>query len=201
MKLLFLRSQLVDVEFSAGDRGNFGNVELGFDRRMGRRRALRWRRNLLSGSSSAGLRNAGGRTNGSWRRFGSGMANGVGDSLFERATRPGLQGQGGKTRKNVESRGKRGGGSLCAKHGRERIGGFAARTGGHQVVDGLMELVAGALDALEVVAQGSGDGLFHSAGFRCHACSKGRFARFSPVLPFWGLGVGASTGWGLGVSK
>ena len=118
MKLLFLRSQLVDVEFGAGDRGNFGDVELGFDRRIGRRRALRWRRNLLSGSSGAGLGNAGGRTNGSRRRLRSGMANGVGDSLFERATRPGLQGQGGKARKNVECRGKRSGRSLRAKHGR-----------------------------------------------------------------------------------
>ena len=201
MKLLFLRSQLVDVEFGAGDRGNFGDVELGFDRRMGRRRALRWRRNLLSGSSGAGLGNAGGRTNGSRRRLRSGMANGVGDSLFERATRPGLQGQGCKARKHVESRGKRSGSSLRAKHGRERIGRFAARTGGNQVVDGLMELVAGALDALEVVAQGSGNGLFHGAGFGCHTCSKGRFARFSPVLPFWGVGAVASTGWGWGVSK
>jgi len=46
MKLLFLRSQLVDVEVGFRDWADIGDVELGFDRRLGDR----------SGSGGPGFR-------------------------------------------------------------------------------------------------------------------------------------------------
>src|SRR5258708_5057652 len=57
---------------------------------------------------------------------------------------------------------------LGAKHRGKRVGGLAAGAGSNNVVDGLLKLLAGALNALEVVAQGASNGLFDRVGFRCH---------------------------------
>jgi hypothetical protein len=188
MKLLFLRSQLVDVEVGFGDGANVGDVELGFDRGFGNGR----------GSGGFGFRKAGGRTSRRRGRFWSDAVDGFGDFLFERAARAGLHGHGGEAGKNFEGRGERGGGGLGAKHRGKRVGGPAAGAGGNNVVDGLLEFVTGALDALEVVAESTSNCLFDGIGFRCHTGYWGRFARCSPVLSLWGAEEGASTGRGGG---
>jgi hypothetical protein len=88
MKLLFLRSQLVDVEVRFRNWADFGDVELGFDA------GFRGRLDSGRGSRSGGfwLRVAGSRTR--WRRggFGSDAADRLGDFFFERASRAGLEG-------------------------------------------------------------------------------------------------------------
>jgi len=65
---------------------------------------------------------------------------------------------------------------LRAKHGWKRVGGPAAGAGGDDVADGLMKLVGGALDALEILAESARDGLVNGArwiGVVWHACISG----------------------------
>jgi len=96
MKLLFLRSQLVDVEVSFRNGADFGDVELGFDVGFGNR----FDAGRRSGSGGLWRRMAGGRTR--WRRrlLGGAAADGFGDFLFERASRAGLHRHGGKASEN-----------------------------------------------------------------------------------------------------
>jgi hypothetical protein len=164
MKLLFLRSQLVDVEVGFRYGANFGDVQLGFDLRLGNRFDA-GRRNRCGGLwfGMAGSGALGGR-----RRFGSDAADSFGDSVFERASRAGLEGHCRETCKDFESRGERGRRSLGAKHWWKRVSRFAAGAGGDYVVDGLLKFVAGALNALQVVAESASNGLFDGIGFRCH---------------------------------
>jgi hypothetical protein len=173
---------------------DFGDVELGFDTWFGNRLDA----GVGGRSGSLWLRVAGGRARWSCRRLWSNAANGFGDFLFEWAARAGLQGHGCEAGKNFESSRERRGSGLGAKHGGKRIGRLAAGAGRDDVVDGLLKLVTGALNALEVVAESASDGLFNSVGFRCHSRYRGRFARYSPVLPLWGVGGGASTARGRG---
>jgi len=165
MKLLFLRSQLADVEVGLGNGADIGDVKLGFDLGLGNRFDAGRSR---SGRGRLGFVIAGSRT--SWRRgrFGCDAVDGFGDFLFERAARAGLHGHGGKAGKNFEGRGERGCRGLGAKHGRKRVGRLAAGAGRYDVVDGLLEFVTGALNALEVVAESASNGLFDGIGFRCH---------------------------------
>jgi hypothetical protein len=114
------------------------------------------------------LRIAGGRARWHGSGFGSDAADGLGDFFLERTARAGLKGHGRETCKNFKSGGQRRGGGLRAKHGGKRVGGLAARASGDDVIDGLLKLVAGALDALKVVAESASDGLFDGVGFRCH---------------------------------
>ena len=201
MKFLFLRSQPVDVEFAVGGgRLADGNLDFhGRRRRLGARSGdwgWRWLENCgvrfwdtfcRTGGDRWGLR--------------SDTANGLRNLFFQWAARTGLQGQCREARKDIEGRGERCGSRLRAKHGWKGVSGLAAGAGGDDVVNGLLEFFASALDALEIIAKGAGDGLFHSVGFRCHADMKGCFARFSPVLPLWRGGERASTGRGRGVSN
>jgi len=92
MKLLFLRSQLVDVEVSLGNVAGFRDVQLGFDLGLGGRLDTGRR----SRNGCLWFRIAGSRTR--WRRrgFGSDAAHGFGDFFFERAARAWLQGHGGE---------------------------------------------------------------------------------------------------------
>jgi hypothetical protein len=194
MQLLFLRSQLVDIEFAVRGAADFGDVELGFDAGFGS-----WFDARCSGRSGGfGLRIAGGRARGRRRRFGSDAAHGFGDFVFKRASGAGLQRHGRKAGKNFESGGERRGGGLRAKHRGKSIGGLAAGAGRYDVVDGLLEFVTGALNALQIVAESASNGLFDDIWFRCHTLYWGRFARCSPVLPLWSAGGGASTGRGRG---
>src|SRR5215472_3646886 len=157
MKFLFLRSQLVDIEFGGRDGLSLGSIEIGFDGRWRNRRAWRWKGCQLRigdarfGSRGAGRGKAGCRADRGRGRFKRNLADGFGDSFFERAAGAGRQSQSGETREDVEGGGKRSGSGLRAKHGREGVGGLAAGAGGDHVVDGLVEFVAGALDALKVV--------------------------------------------------
>jgi hypothetical protein len=175
MKLLFLRSQLVDIEFRFGGWDDFGDVKLGFyDLGSGWRRLntrSRSGRGRGSGHGGAGLGNAGYRADGwswcgCWRWIWNSAANGLGDLFFEEAAGAGLQRERGETRKNFESGGEGGGRGLGAKHWRKGVGGLAAGTSGDNVVDGLLKLVARALNALEIVPQDASYGLFDSVGFR-----------------------------------
>ena len=163
---MFLRSQLVDIEVGGGNGADFGDVEFGLDPGLGHR----FDTGRRSRSGSFRLRVAGGRAR--WRGWGRGLgsdaADGFGDFVFERAAGAGLQGYGRETCENFEGGGERRGGSLGAKHGGKRIGRLAAGAGGDYIVDGLLEILAGALNALEVVAKGASNGLFDSVGFRCH---------------------------------
>jgi hypothetical protein len=194
MKLLFLRSQLADVEVGLGDGADLGDMKFRFNLGLGDRFDAGSRRR----SGGLGFRITGSRASGRMRRLGRNAADGFGDFLFERAAWAGLHGHGGKAGKNFEGCGERCGGGLRTKHRGKRVGGFAAGTGRYDVVDGLLEFVTGALDALEVVAESASDGLFDGIGFRCHTGYWGRFARCSPHLPLWGAGRGASTGRGRG---
>jgi len=198
MKLLFLRSQLVDVEIGLGAGADVGDVELGFDLGLGNRFDATRRSRSCSGCGRLWFGIAGSRTG--WRcgRFGCDAVDGFGDFLFERTARAGLHGHGGEAGKNFEGRGERGCRGLGPKHGRKGVGGLAAGTGRNDVADGLLEFVTGALNALYVVAESASNGLFDGIGFRCHTRYWGRFARCSPVLPLWGAGGGASTGRGRG---
>jgi hypothetical protein len=90
VKLLFLRSQLVDVEVGFRDGAYFGDMELGLDTGLG------GRFDTGRGSWSGGLwlRIAGSRTCRRRRGLGSDAAHGFGDFFFERASRAGLEGHG-----------------------------------------------------------------------------------------------------------
>ncbi len=195
---MFLRSQLVDVEVGFGDGTHVGDVQFGFDVRLGD--GFDPRRGNLGRSRGGGLGFgiAGGRARRRCLRFRSDAADGFGDSVFERAARAGLHGHCGETCKNFEGRGERGCRGLGTKHWGKRVGGLAAGAGRYDVVDGLLKFVAGALNAFQVVAESASNGLFDGIGFRCHTLYWGRFARCSPVLPLWGAGGGASTGRGRG---
>ena len=199
MKFLFLRSQLVDVEFAGGGGCDFGDVEFGFDVSFGDRLDARSRSGWSGGARFWDTGSGTGRSRSRCRRFGSDAADGFRDFFFERAARAGLQRQGGETRENFESRGERSRCSLGAKHGRESVGGLAAGASRDDVVDGLLELVASALNALEVVPQSARDGLFDRVGFGCHTCLLGVLPDFLPFChcggwrrerqPFGGGGV------------
>src|SRR5260370_12995789 len=164
MKLLFLRSQLVDVEFGVRNGADFGDVQLRFDAAFGNR--------LAAGSVRRGggfwFRIAGGRTRRGRGRFGSEGADCFSYLVFERASRAGLEGHGRETCQNFESSGERGCSGLGAKHRGKRVGGLAAGTSSDNVVDGLLKLLAGALNVLYVVAANASNGLFDRVGFRCH---------------------------------
>src|SRR4029077_2479273 len=134
--------------------------------------------------------------------FLSKRANGPGDFFLEGATRARLQCHGNEARQDFEGGGKRGGGGLRAKHGRQGIGGAAAGAGGDDIVDGLVQRFVVALKAFQVIAKRPGYGLFNRIGFGCHA----DFGAFCPGFSYLSLGSGrgsASTvggaGWPQGV--
>ena len=184
MKLLFLRSQLADVEVGFRDGADIGDVKLGFDVGFGDLFYAARRRRSWGGG--LGCRVAGCRTSRRGRNFGSDAADGFGDFLFERAALAGLHGHGREACENFESGGERCGSGLGAKHRRKRIGGLAAGAGGDDVVYGLLKLFAGALNALEVVAESASNGLFDGIGFWCHTLYWGVLP---DVLPFCHCGV------------
>jgi len=62
-----------------------------------------------------------------------------------------------------------------------------AGAGGGNVIGGFLELVAIALNVLEVVAQDASNRLFNQNGFRRHAGFRRNFAGNSPALSFWGV--------------
>jgi len=164
MKLLFLRSQLVDIEFGVRNGTDFGNVQLRFDVTFGNRLAAR----SVRRGGGLWFRIAGGRTRWCRGRLGSDAADCFSDLVFERASRAGLEGHGRETCENFESSGERRCGGLGAEHRGKSVGWLAAGAGGDDVVDGLLKLLAGALNALEVVAKSASNGLFDRVGFRCH---------------------------------
>jgi hypothetical protein len=70
---------------------------------------------------------------------------------------------------------------LRAQHGGKRVGGAAAGASGNDVADSLVQLVGGTLDALEILAQGAGDGLVNSVsgiGIVWHAAFFGQNGPF-----------------------
>ncbi len=95
--------------------------------------------------------------------------------------RAALDGGGYKAGHDIEHGGDGGGSGLGAKHSGERVGGAAAGAGGHDVADGLVQLVGGTLDALEILAQGAGDGLVDGVdriGVVRHAALCGQIGPF-----------------------
>src|SRR5215469_5348702 len=112
----------------------------------------RYRRGWVRG---LGFRHTGGGGGTNWggRGFGRDNPDRLSDLLLERTARAGLHGHRDEARKNFESSRERGGRGLGAQQGRQSIRWFAARAGGNDVVDGLLEFVAIALNALEVVAE------------------------------------------------
>src|ERR1700739_684961 len=96
MKLLFLRSQLVDVEFGVRNGAGLGDVNFGLDAGLGNRLSARRRGRNRSWRGSLWFGMAGGRTGGRRRRVRSDAADGFGDFLFERTARAWLQGDGGE---------------------------------------------------------------------------------------------------------
>src|ERR1700751_2419794 len=107
MKLLFLRSQLVDVEVPLGNGADFGDVQLGFNLGLGNRLDTWMRNRGWCGGGGLWLRMAGSGARGWRRRLRSDAADGFGDFVFERAARPGLQGHGREAGKNFKSGGER----------------------------------------------------------------------------------------------
>ncbi len=64
-----------------------------------------------------------------------------------------------KSRKDFQGGSNRSRSGLRAQHRRQRVGGLAAGAGGNHVVNGLIQLVSGSLDALQVVANRSRNSL------------------------------------------
>ena len=79
-----------------------------------------------------------------------------------------LKGYGDKSREDFQGSVKRGRGSLGAQERRERVRGLVAGAGGDYVVDGMVHLFRGALEALEVVTQGARNRLFNRCRFLGH---------------------------------
>jgi hypothetical protein len=98
--------------------------------------------------------------------FGRLKSDGLGDGFLERATRARLKRKGDETSEDLQSGGERCGGSLGTDERRQGVRWFGARTGGDDVVDGLLQFNARALDTREIVAESTGDGLFDGVGFR-----------------------------------
>jgi len=115
MKLLFLRSQLVDIEFGVRNGADFGDVQPPFRRDVrepaGCGERAPERRPLVPDS---------------WGPDALGAAGGSGATrpsasvilVFERASRAGLEGHGRETCENFESSGER----RCRRSGREASG-------------------------------------------------------------------------------
>jgi hypothetical protein len=90
MEFLFLRSQLVDIEFGVRSRADIGDVDLGFNPGFGNRFDAGRRR-----SGSLWFRVAGRRARRRRGRLGRGdTADSFGDFIFQRASGAGLQGNG-----------------------------------------------------------------------------------------------------------
>ncbi len=71
-----------------------------------------------------------------------------------------------KRAKNFQGSRKCGGGRLRPEHGRQGVRGATAGTRGDYIINGLIQLVAGALDAFEIFAKGARDQLFNRVGLR-----------------------------------
>ena len=124
------------------------------------------------------------RSGGLWRGDGGRDAGHLG---FKRRARAALHGGRHKAGHDIENGRDGSGGTLRAKHGWKRVGGPAAGAGGDDVADGLMKLVGGALNALEVLAEGASDGLVDSTGrvgVVWHASSNGFSPRNRPFCHF-----------------
>ena len=78
---------------------------------------------------------------------------------LKRRPRAWLQRNRHESRQNFQRGGKRRRGGLRPQHWRQRVGRLAAATGGHDVGHGLMQLIGGTLDALQVVSESSRDQL------------------------------------------
>ena len=90
------------------------------------------------------------------------------DSLFQWTAGAGLHGHGNKAGQNFQGGGQGGRGGLRTQHGGKRIGGLAARASRNYVINGLLQLIASALNALEIVANRAGYGLFDTARLWWH---------------------------------
>src|SRR5579885_1984747 len=127
---------------------------------MRRRGCLEGRRR---GTRGLGLRDGFGR--GDERRRGG---NEAGKLCFQRRARADLEGGGNETSQYIQRGRERSRGGLGAEHGRQRVGWLIAAAGGYHVVDGVVQVVGGNLNAFEILAQCARDGLLDSVGFLWH---------------------------------
>jgi len=97
-----------------------------------------------------------------------------------------LKRQGNKSRQNFQRGSESGSRSLRTKQGGQRIRRFVAGAGGDDIVKGMMKFARSALDALEVVAKRSRDGLLNSIRFLCHTSFRRQFPRKITHLGIFG---------------
>ena len=83
---------------------------------------------------------------------------------------------------------------MRAKQGREGVGRLVAGAGGHNIVHRVVQFVRRALDALQIVPQGTRNSVFDGVGFLWHT-DLTMVRPQSPVLKFWKLGAFESTGY------
>ncbi len=94
---------------------------------------------------------------------------------LESGARSGLQRSGHESRQNFQRGGQRSRRGLRAQHRRQCIARATAPARRHQVVDGLVQLICGALNLIEIIAQRPRYCLLDAARFCRHTC---------PVRPF-----------------
>jgi len=97
-----------------------------------------------------------------------GSADQLRDSLCQWTSGAGLHRHSNKAGQNVQSGGQGGRAGLRTQHGGKRIGGLAAGASRDYVINGLLQLIASALNALEIVANCAGYGLFDTARLWWH---------------------------------
>ncbi len=105
-----------------------------------------------AGALACGCGSGSGRAHGCGRSFGSLKANGLGDFVFERRARGRIQRQSDEAREDFERGSQSGGAGLSAEHRGQGVGWTAAGAGGDNIIDGLIQLVTGALNAFKIVA-------------------------------------------------
>ena len=79
--------------------------------------------------------------------------------------------------------------------GGKALVGLAAGAGRDDIVDGLLQLHAGALNALEIIAKGAGNGLFDRVGFWWHTCFEGFLPQFPRFAILGGRERGVNARW------
>ena len=111
------------------------------------------------------------------------------DLRFQRRSLPRLHRHRHEPRQYFQRRGQRCRGSLRPQHRRQRIRRLRAPASGHDIPDGLMQLVGISLNPFEVLPQGSRYGLFHGVWLLCHSCFLGSLpcskcsGRFDSPIP------------------
>jgi hypothetical protein len=186
VQFLFLSGKVVDVKvsgefagfFGAGRDGDGFQLDGGMDKgRWGWGMVLRCRTGghwgWNCGRWAYGFGCCG------WRFDGDGRSQ-ARDFGFERRTLRRLKGYRDESRKNFQRSVEGGGSGLCAQEWREGVRRPVAGARGDHVVDGMVHLVCGTLQALEVIAEGARDGLFNGCGFLCHTYLTGLLAEKAP---------------------